>query len=153
MPILVDGHNLIGRLAMISLQDPDDEEELVRLLRSYQARTGKAIVVIFDPGGESVLPRSRRFGGVQVQFAPRGSDADTLIIGRVRQSRDPGSCLVVTSDQDLANTVMRYGARVKSAEDFSTELAGLREIASEDGDAKLSADEVKAWLSLFGAED
>jgi hypothetical protein len=34
VPILIDGHNLIGRLSQFSLQDPDDEEKLVSLLKS-----------------------------------------------------------------------------------------------------------------------
>jgi predicted RNA-binding protein with PIN domain len=153
VPILIDGHNLIGRLTTISLQDPDDEEELVQLLRTYQARTGKAIVVVFDPGGQSALSWSGRIGGVQVLFAPHGSSADALIIRRVRQSRDPGGWLVVTSDQELAGAVMQSGARVKSSEDFAVELGRPREMASEGRDATLSPEEVKTWLALFEAQD
>ncbi|MGD9375749.1 MAG: NYN domain-containing protein, partial [Anaerolineae bacterium] len=49
MPILIDGHNLVGKLPVLSLQDPDDEQKLIELLRSYQARTGKEVIVVFDP--------------------------------------------------------------------------------------------------------
>ena len=64
MPILIDGHNLIGRLPAISLQDPDDEDKLVRLLKSYQARTGKSLTVVFDAGPASALSHKRRQGGI-----------------------------------------------------------------------------------------
>jgi predicted RNA-binding protein with PIN domain len=153
MPILIDGHNLIGRSKMLSLQDPDDEEKLVRLLRSYQAGTGKAITVVFDPGGEFALSWSGRFGGVEVVFAPHGSSADALIARRVRQSREPVSWLVVTSDRELAEAVMQHGARVQSAEAFCAELGGARGGAAEWKDAPLSPDEVEAWLTLFEARD
>ncbi len=36
MPILIDGHNLIGRMPALSLADPDDERQLLALLLSYR---------------------------------------------------------------------------------------------------------------------
>ena len=50
MPILIDGHNLIGRLPDLRLDDPDDEAKLVLRLRAYAARTRKRITVVFDQG-------------------------------------------------------------------------------------------------------
>ena len=38
MPFLIDGHNLIGRMPGISLDDPDDEARLVAQLRAFCAR-------------------------------------------------------------------------------------------------------------------
>jgi predicted RNA-binding protein with PIN domain len=151
VPILIDGHNLIGRLAMLSLQDADDEEKLVRLLRSYQARTGKAITVVFDPGDQFALSRSVRFGAMEIRFAPHGSSADAVIVRRVRSSRDPQGWLVITSDQELAETVMQQGARVQSAEAFALELEPHE--PSDWKDAPLSPEEVEAWLGLFEGQD
>jgi len=45
MPLLIDGHNLIGQIPDISLSDPDDEAKLVLLLRRYTtARPGRQAV-------------------------------------------------------------------------------------------------------------
>lgn len=151
MPILIDGHNLIGRAPMLSLQDAHDEEALVRLLKAYRARTGKAITVVFDPGESFALAEVRRSGGLEIMFAPHGSSADAVIVRRVRRSRNPGGWLVVTSDQELAKVVARYGARVQSAEEFA---AGLDRPAPETSDWKElppSPDEVESWLNLFRA--
>ena len=82
MPILIDGHNLIGHLPGISLADVDDEDALVRLLIAFRARTGKAIAVVFDPGVSSTLGQSRKIGGVQVISASYGSSADAIILRR-----------------------------------------------------------------------
>jgi predicted RNA-binding protein with PIN domain len=153
VPILIDGHNLIGRLSQLSLQDPDDEEQLVRLLRSYRARTGKAIAVVFDPGGTFALSQKRRRGGIETVFAPHGSSADVVIAKRVRRSRNPRDWLVVTSDRDLAEIVARQGARVRSAEDFAQELDALRDSTPDWKDIPLSAEEVEKWLSLFEERD
>ena len=152
MPILIDGHNLIGRLPTISLQDPDDEEKLVRLLRSYRARTGKSLSVVFDPGATFSLPQTQRGGGVEVVFAAYSS-ADAVIARRVRHSRNPPEWLVVTSDAELAATVARLGARVQSSEEFAAELAAQPDTGSERADVSLSPDEVEAWLNLFQDRD
>lgn len=153
MPTLIDGHNLIGRLPTISLLDPHDEERLTELLRSYRARTGKKITVVFDPGGDFHLAQTRRSGGVEVVFAPHGSSADVYIARRVRASRNPGGWLVVTSDRKLAETVMGHGARVQSAESFAAELHGPTEAPPEWRESPPSPDEVKAWLDLFEGRD
>jgi predicted RNA-binding protein with PIN domain len=155
VPILVDGHNLIGRLAKPSLEDADDEEELVRLLGSYRARTGKSITVVFDPGGAFALPQARRYRGIDVIFAPHGRSADAVIVQIVRKDRDPRRWLVITSDRDLAGTVRDLGARVQSAEAFARRLGPPE--AKGDGlawkEATLSTDEIDEWLDLFEGDD
>jgi predicted RNA-binding protein with PIN domain len=153
VPILIDGHNLIGRLPTLSLQDPGDEEMLVSLLKSYRARTGKAITVVFDPGGAFALPQRRRDGGIEIIFAPHNSSADAVIIYRLQRSRDPQQWLVVTSDRELAETVARQGARLRSAEDFAAELGVLQDGSPEWKDRPPSPAEVKDWLALFESQD
>ena len=128
MPILIDGHNLIGRLPTLSLEDPHDEEKLVRLLSSYRAGTRKSITVV---------------------FAPHNNSADAVIARRVGASRNPGGWLVVTSDHELAEKVARQGARVQSAESFALQLSQSPEAGSDWKDSPLSPDEVESWLGLF----
>jgi predicted RNA-binding protein with PIN domain len=153
VPILIDGHNLIGRLPGISLQDPDDEEKLARLLSSYRSRTGKAVTVVFDPGGAFALPRRRRLGGVTVEFAPHGSNADRVIQRRVQKARNPGEWLVVTSDRDLAEAVGRLGARVQSAEAFAANMTAPADAPPDWRETPPSPDEVDSWLALFEGRD
>lgn len=153
MPILIDGHNLIGHLPAISLQDPDDEEKLVGLLRSYKARTGKAVTVVFDPGATFALSQVRRQGGLEIVFAPHGSSADAVIARRVRNARNPGGMRIVTSDRALTETVARHGARVQSADSFAAELSGPIENSPDWKDTQLSPKEVEAWMDLFTSQD
>jgi predicted RNA-binding protein with PIN domain len=153
VPVLIDGHNLIGRLPMLSLQDPDDEEKLVRLLQSYRGRTGKAVMVVFDPGIVPGWSQARRHGGVEVAFAPHGSSADVVIASKLRRSRDPQSWQVVTSDRRLADTVEQLGARVLSADDFALELGSVQPESTDWKDLPPSPEEVEKWLNLFGDRD
>lgn len=153
MPILIDGHNLIGRLPALSLHDPDDEEKLTQVLQLYRTRKRKAITVVFDPGESFALPASRRQGGVEVLYAPHTSSADAVIVQRVQHSRRPDDWLVVTSDRLLAERVTRLGARVQSSEAFAAELDSLHRAAPAWKDRPLSPDEVEKWLALFGSQE
>jgi uncharacterized protein len=165
MPILIDGHNLIGRLPPVhhssagrgvpalSLEDAQDEEGLVRWLMSYHARTRKAITVVFDPGETFSLSRVHNLAGIKVVFAPQGSSADELIVRQVRAARNPQAWLVVTSDRELAETVSHLRARVQSAEAFAGEVIGRARKGPGREDAPLSPEEVEAWLALFEGED
>jgi predicted RNA-binding protein with PIN domain len=149
MPILIDGHNLIARLPGLSLQDPDDEKQLIRLLISYAARVGKKVTVVFDPGEAFMLSETRRYANVEVVFAPQGSTADAAIVRRMQRSRNPGEWLVITSDQKLAGQVAGLGARTRSADAFARDLDMALDGTAERTDVPLSADEVEAWLQLF----
>jgi predicted RNA-binding protein with PIN domain len=153
MPILIDGHNLIAALPSLSLEDPDDEMQLVGMLMSFQARSGKAITVVFDPGGAHSLTQTSTRGRVKVVFAGHGQSADRLIERRVYQSRNASEWLVVTSDRELTESVARKGARVRSAEAFATELGTPRDVSPEWKDAPPSPDEVEAWLAEFEGRD
>lgn len=153
MPILIDGHNLIGRLEKLSLQEADDEEHLVRVLKSYQARTGRAITVVFDPGETFALPQARRCGGIEVLFAPQGSSADEVIARRVARSRNPHEWLVVTSDRELAETVAQHGARVRSATEFASELDLPHYTSPDWKETPPTPEDVEWWLRLFENRD
>ncbi len=48
MPLLIDGHNLIGHSPDLSLSDPNDEAKLIARLRRYVARTDRQVTVVFD---------------------------------------------------------------------------------------------------------
>jgi len=150
MPVLIDGHNLIGRVPDIRLADPDDEAQLVSRLQGYAGRSGKRITVVFDrglPGGRS---QALSGGPVEVVFAPTGRNADGVLIERIRRSRHPGGLVVVTSDREVIIAAERAGARVVRSEAFVRELEPSP--ASPGGakeDVHLSPDEVEAWLELF----
>ena len=148
MPLLIDGHNLIGRMPDIHLDDPDDEAKLVSRLRAYSARTRKRVTVVFDhglPGGRS---NELSGGGVAVIFASTGRQADGIIRERTRRARDPRGLTVVTSDQDIIRTAQARGARVMRSGDFAAQL-DIGRSARVDEDVHLSKDEVEDWLKLF----
>ena len=154
MPLLIDGHNLIGRLPDLRLDDPQDEAKLVARLRAYHARTGKRVTVVFDhglPGGRS---RELSGGRVEVVFASTGHTADGILRERVRRARDPRGLTVVTSDRAVIAAARARGARVLRSEEFAAQLRAPRPVDDGEQDVHLSAKEVEEWLKVFeGGEE
>jgi len=150
MPLLIDGHNLIGRLPDIRLDDPDDEAKLVARLRTYSARTGKRMTVVFDhglPGGHS---RGLSGGGVKVVFAAADRSADGILRERMRRARDPRGLTVVTSDREVQAAAEARGVRVVRSDEFAAQLSAPQTAPAEK-DVRLSTEEVEEWLKVFGS--
>ncbi len=90
MHYLIDGHNLIGKMPEIHLDDPDDEVKLVLRLRSWAAGGAKRrVTVIFDHGLPGGVEKGLSSGPVKVIFAPAGRTADSLLIRRIKHSQKP----------------------------------------------------------------
>jgi predicted RNA-binding protein with PIN domain len=156
MPLLIDGHNLIGSGTVpgISLDNEHDELELVRQLRRYRSRVRSDITVVFDGGIPGGMSRQLSRGGVNVVFAFVGQQrADDIIMARVRDSSHPNGLTVVTSDSRLAQGVRSLGAQVTSSADFADRLlAPLPSPERSQEESPLAEAEVDEWLSFFGEE-
>lgn len=149
MLVLIDGHNLIGKLSDISLSDVDDETQLLFKLRRYRAKTGRSLIVYFDSGIGFKLGEKKKRGGITVQYAPSGKIADQLIIKRLRQAKNPKELMVVTSDREIQRVARQVGAQVVSSGNFATTLNATPPVETSS-EPNLSDDEIDEWLSIFG---
>ena len=153
MPYLIDGHNLIGQLSDISLDDSNDEALLVQKLIGFCARTGKTCVVVFDyglPGGKSRM--STR--AVQVVFASQRSNADRVMLERIGKIKDPRNWTVVSSDNEVIETAKLRKMQTMTSPVFADLLAAPPKKvidAGEQVDVALSSEEVDEWLDFFGS--
>ncbi len=153
MAILIDGHNLIGKLPGLSLNDPDDEEQLLVLLKGYRARTGKQIVVYFDPGATYQSPARRSQGGISVRQAGTGRRADDLIRHDLNRHHRPSELTVVTSDRAIQRVAQQLQARVIDAATFAKELSRPPQEEDALDTPPLPDEEVQEWLAIFGESD
>lgn len=149
--LLIDGHNLIGQMPDLSLADPDDEQQLVRLLRQYAARRSARVIVVFDsglPGGRS---NELSGGGVTAIFAGSHTNADRVLMARIRELKKPGEWIVVSSDREVQLAAARRHLIVWSAQDF---LKRLMPSPSKDKttsvEPPVSQKDVDEWLRIFG---
>jgi hypothetical protein len=157
MPILVDGHNLIGQMPNISLSDPDDEAQLVMLLRRYAVRRrGRKVVVIFD-GGVYGHPDNLSGYGVEAKFAKAPGDADGELIKRIRAVKRRDEWVVVSSDRAVAGEAQACGIPVVSSQEFARRLAGIdlprASLNAKRNDRPLTRAEIEEWMRVFGVEE
>jgi predicted RNA-binding protein with PIN domain len=153
VPYLIDGHNLIGQIVDLRLDDPHDEAKLVERLKSTMARQQKRCVVVFDGGLPGGLSRDLSTGSVQAIFAHGGTTADAIIMERLRHLRDPGSWIVVSADHEITDAAARRRVRVMSPAEFAARMSGPAvPDDDENPDPHLSPNEVEDWLRLFGAD-
>jgi len=151
MAIIIDGHNLIPRIPGINLADPDDEEQLVRLLQDYCRLRRKQVEVYFDraPAGQA---GERKLGQVRAIFVREGMTADDAIMIRLRQlGKRARNFTVVSSDRQVQQAARAAHATVISANDFASEWQSLM-MEEPDLDPRsqlLSEDEVEMWEDIF----
>lgn len=144
MSYIIDGHNLIGILPDIHLNQPDDEQRLLARLRHYRARIGgRAMIVFFDsaplgwPDQAVRTEEAASSPGVEVHFARPGQTADDAIIAYLAAAREPGQYAVVTNDQGLAGRVRAMSASVLSATEFAAQM--MRRV-TQRGDRAVAAE-------------
>jgi len=153
MAILIDGHNLIGKMPGLRMDDPDDEEKLLVRLRAYRARTGKRLTVYFDPGVTYQSPARQSRGGITVRRAGTGQCADDLIMRDVRRHPSPRELTVVTSDRAIQRVAQQYGARVIDSATFAAEISHSPKTSHQRDGQPLSEEEIQEWLAIFGQSD
>lgn len=158
MPLLIDGHNLIGAgvLEGINLEDEDDEQQFVSRLRVWRSNYRGKVTVVFDRGITGGVSRELSGGGVEVIFARNPQDADDLILLRIKR-RTPG-LTVVTNDGALRKEAALYDVETWRADEFVRRIRSRK--APSDGPkieegaephVNLSNHEVSEWIDLFGA--
>ena len=180
MPLLIDGHNVIGSgvLENISLQDENDEERFVQRLRVWRSNYRGDVTVVFDRGIVGGASRELSGGGVEVIFArdPAGSRrldqtshpkaSAGLDRGHERLGLAPGSETARRGDM-ADGRVCKPNAESKSAfhrfqHGSSHEGSGVTNEAEPDAglnekgaesQVNLSEKEVSEWLDLFGPSE
>ena len=134
MSLIIDGHNLIGILPDIHLDQPDDEIRLLERLRAYRAWSGgRSMIVFFDSSPVRIAGQAMQSQfsdlsspGIQVRFADPGQTADDAIVAYLRGRAQPGQYAVVTNDRGLSWRVRDAGASVLSGSEFAARLTPIR---------------------------
>lgn len=150
VPYLIDGHNLIGQLPDIELDEIDDEQHLLHLLRAYTRRTGQRITVYFDRGalaGRDPRPQNR----VSAHFVRPPRSADQAIAEHLEGLRGAAkNWTVVSSDHGVQASARRAGARSLTSQAFAQELRSQPDAGEEIEKPPPPGDEeIQDWLRLF----
>jgi len=147
MPYLIDGHNLIGKLAHISLHDIDDEIWLFELLEDYFKNIRKKAIIFFDRGNLS-NKQSKNGAFVKAKFIRKPSSADEAIILELRRLKgNAKNYIVVSSDNWVLNSAKSAGANTEKSEIFAKKLSQDQKTSKKP--AKNDLDDTEYWLNVF----
>jgi len=150
MPYLVDGHNLIPKVGL-HLNSPDDEMELVAILKEFARLKRQQVEVYFD-GAPIGQAGTRMLGTVRAHFVPLGQTADSAIRSRLKKmEKDAKNWIIVSSDHEVQNAARVVRAQVVTSDEFVKMLRAATNSAPKANteNKKLSAQEVDEWLKLF----
>ena len=150
MPYLVDGHNLIPKVGL-HLNSPDDEMELVAILKEFARLKRQQVEVYFD-GAPIGQAGTRKLGTVRAHFVPLGQTADSAIRSRLnRMEKDAKNWIIVSSDYEVQSAARVVRAQVVTSDEFVKMLRAATNSAPKANteNKKLSAQEVDEWLKLF----
>jgi len=150
MPVVIDGHNLIGKMKGISLADPHDEEKLVGLLAQHLHDSPQKVIVVFDKGSDLAFIRTKHGPGLRVIFARPESSADAVIMEMIKNDPNPRGLTIVSSDNEIRRCARSRRAHLMSSEDLAQELESCphhhKRRARTDDIGKIDVNE---WLEYF----
>lgn len=154
MPYLIDGHNLIPKLGL-RLDEPNDEEELIRLLQDF-ARVKRQQVEAYFDGAPAGQAGTRKFGSIRAHFVRQGQTADSAIRKRLESmGKSAKNWVVVSSDHEVQNSAKIHQAQFIRAEEFVKQMRAAfasMNTASNSGEPKISSKEVDEWMKLFNKD-
>ncbi len=148
--IIVDGHNLVPKIPGMSLEDPNDESQLIQLLGEYCRLQRVRAELFFDkaPAGSTA---QARHGLVNVHHIRSRSTADAAIhLFLKKAGKQARDYLVVSSDHQVQADSRALYASVISSEEFSANLVTVfsqSRASSPHSEKYPAADEVDYWLS------
>jgi predicted RNA-binding protein with PIN domain len=169
--LLIDGYNLLfkfdqGLSQKKGIKTGADaglksikgrRDRLLNLLASFQIKTAKKIVIIFDNRKGLALPgkiQKSSTSKLEIIFTSPQRSADEVIIDYVRKSSNPKGIRVITSDNYIQNEIRRLCASSSSSEEFLEEINKefTKPIEAEypQKTKGISREEAKVWLKKFG---
>jgi uncharacterized protein len=166
---LIDGHNLIGQLLDLDLEDPQDEAKLTMAVKSYCMRGRYKATIIFDNGLPGGISRELSNWDVTVIFAPPRTQADALLMRRAKEigQGNMKDIVLVTSDNRILRLARAYGMETMSSEEFALLLgfrpveideaehrrtgkkAGVKFVYEKEPNPVVTPEEIAYWLPVF----
>ncbi|HVP90787.1 MAG TPA: NYN domain-containing protein [Terriglobales bacterium] len=128
MAYLIDGNNLLGRVAPEELRQRSGRDTLVVKLLAFQKVTRTRIHLVFDGNPErerSEVPVNPKF---TILYPGEGQTADDVIEDVVRRLTDRRRFFVVSSDRAVREFAKENGVAAVTSEEFAKDLkAALKE--------------------------
>jgi predicted RNA-binding protein with PIN domain len=151
MPYLIDGHNLIGSMLDIQLDDPEDEIQLIRRLSEFLKTTRKSGTVYFDQRSQA-SHRKYKSGRLKIEFITPPDTADIAIQNRLRQLKgEARNYTVISSDHEVMQAARNAGSKVLDSRAFAQQLESSPIIRDENEkpEGNLTPEDLQFWQQIF----
>ena len=154
MAYLIDGNNLLGRVAPHELREKGGRDGLVVRLLAFQRVTRARIHLVFDGNPEQTptdVPVNPKF---TIHYPGAGGSADDVIRDMIARQTDRRRFFVVSSDRALRDLAKKSGLEPVTSDVFARELkAALKEGKKRrELDKKVEAPsplEIDLWDEVF----
>jgi predicted RNA-binding protein with PIN domain len=128
MAYVIDGNNLLGRIAPHELREKGGREGLVVRLLAYQRVTRARIHLVFDGNPEETPTAIVVNPKFTINYPGAGGSADDVIRDRILRQTDRRRFFVVTSDRALRELARKRGIESVTSDAFARELkAAIKE--------------------------
>ena len=122
MAYLIDGNNLLGRIAPQELRERTGRDGLVVRLLAFQRVTRARIHLVFDGNPEPTptdVPVNAKF---VVHYPGEGQSADDVIRDMIARQTDRRRFFVVSSDRAIRELAKKSGLESVTSDVFAREL-------------------------------
>jgi len=128
MAYLIDGNNLLGRIAPHELRERSGREGLVVRLLAFQRVTRARIHLVFDGNPEQTPTDIVVNPKFTVHYPGEGQSADDIIKDMIALQTDRRRFFVVSSDRAIRDLARKKGLEAVTSDVFARELkAALKE--------------------------
>jgi predicted RNA-binding protein with PIN domain len=154
MAYLIDGNNLLGRIAPHELRERGGREGLVVRLLAFQRVTRTRIHLVFDGSPEPDPVADVLNPKFTVHYPGRGQSADDVIAGLIERQTDRRNFFVVSSDRAIRGLAKDRGLRPVTSDEFARAVKrALKERRDQRAMEKKVEDasplEVDLWGEVF----
>jgi predicted RNA-binding protein with PIN domain len=128
MAYLIDGNNLLGRIAPHELRERSGRDGLVVRLLAFQKVTRARIHLVFDGNPEETPTDVVVNPKFTIHYPGEGQSADDVIKDMIGRQTDRRRFFVVSSDRAIRETAKKRGLEAVTSDVFARELkAALKE--------------------------
>jgi len=122
MAYLIDGNNLLGRIAPHELRERSGREGLVARLLAFQRVTRARIHLVFDGNPEQTPTDIVVNPKFTVHYPGEGGSADDVIRDMIGRQTDRRRFFVVSSDRAIRELAKKKGLESVTSDVFAREL-------------------------------
>lgn len=154
MAYLLDGNNLLGRIAPHELREKGGRDGLVVRLLAYQRVTRARIHLVFDGNPEQTptdIPVNPKF---TIHYPGAGESADDVIRDMISRQTDKRRFFVVSTDRAIRELAKKRGVEAVTSDAFARELKAVLKEGKKMRELDKRTEtptslEIKLWDEVF----